>query len=130
MRGISSRSPARGRRASSAPFRLILGLALLHGCGHVASEETNGGLGEIEVAERVVERMEGIGAAVDGDVRIVVPDCDVKVKGKCGESKALVAEVGRTTESAGENAGGTVDKAEEIVANVGECSGRRFKKCR
>ena len=130
MRGVSSRSPARGRRASSVSFRLILGLALLHGCGHVASEETNGGLGEIDAAERVVERMEGDGTAVDGDVRIVVPDCDVKVEGKCGESTALVAEAGESTESAGESAGDAVDVAVEIVANVGECSGRRFKKCR
>ena len=130
MRGVSSLSPGLRRRASGAPFRLILGLALLHGCGHAVSEETNGGLGEIEVAERVVERMEGIGTAVDGEVRIVVPDCDVKVEGKCGESKALVAEVGRSTTSAGESAGDAVDEAAEIVANVGECSGKRFKKCR
>ena len=130
MRGVSSQSSARGGRASSAPFRLILGLTLLYGCGHAASEETNGGLGEIEVAERVVERMEGIGTAVDGDVRIVALDCDVKVEGKCGESKALVAEAGRSTESAGEGAGDAVDEAAEIVANVGECSGKRFKKCR
>lgn len=130
MRGVSSRSPARGRPASSAPFRLILGLALLHGCGHVASEDTNGGLGEIDVAERVVERMEGIGTAVGGDVRIVVLDCDGKVEGECGESKALVADVGKSTEPAGEGAGDAVDEAAEIVANVGECSGKRFKKCR
>ena len=129
MKGVSSRSPARRRRASGAPFRLILGLALLHGCGHVASEDTNGGLGEIEVAERVVERVEGIGTAVDGDVRIVVPDCDGKVEGKCGESKAL-AEAGKSAESAGGSAGDAVDVAAEIVANVGECSGKRFKKCR
>ena len=130
MRGVSSQSRARGRRASSAPFRLILGLVLLHGCGHVASEETNGGLGGIEVAERVVECMEGIRTSVDGDVRIVALDCDVKVEGKCGESKAFVAEVDRSTESAGESAGDAVDEAAEIVANVGECSGKRFKKCR
>ena len=130
MRSVSIQSPARGRRASCAPFRLILGLALLHGCGHVASGETDGGLGEIEVAERAVERMEGTGTAVDGDVRIVVPDCDEKVEGKCGESKALVAEVGGSTESAGESAGDAVDEAAEFVANVAECSGKRFKKCR
>ena len=130
MRGVSSRSPARGRRASSAPFRLILCLALLHGCGHVASEETDGELGEIDVAERVVERMEGIGTAVDGDVRIVVPDCNGKVEGECGESKALVADVEKSTEPAGEGAGDAVDDAAGIVANVGECSGKRFKKCR
>ena len=130
MRGVSSRSPARGRPASGAPFRLILGLALLHGCGHGASEDTNGGLGEIDVAERVVERMEGIGTAVGGNAGIVVLDCDGKVEGECGESKALVADAGKSTEPAGEGAGDAVDEAAEIVANVGECSGRRFKKCR
>lgn len=130
MRGGSSQSPARGRPASSALFRLILGLALLHGCAHVASEDTNGGLEEIDVAERVVERMEGIGTAVDGDVRIVVLDCDVKVEGECGESKALVAGVGKSTEPAGEGTDDAVDEAAEIAANVGECSGKRFKKCR
>ena len=82
------------------------------------------------MAERVVERMEGIGTAVDGDVRIVVLDCDGKVEGECGESKALVADVGKSTEPAGEGAGDAVDEAAEIVANVGECSGKRFKKCR
>ena len=130
MRGASNQSQARGRPASSASFRLILGLALLHGCGDAVSEETNGGLGKIDVAERVVERMEGIGTAVDGDVRIVVLDCDGKVEGECEESKALVADVGKSTEPAGEGAGDAVDEAAEIVANVGECSGRRFKKCR
>ena len=130
MRGVSSLFPARRRFASSVPARLALCLALLHGCGHAVSEETVGGPGEIDVAERVVERMEGIGKAVDGDVRIVVLDCDVKVEGKCGESKALAGDAGRSTESAGESAGGAVDEAAKNVANVGGCSGKRFKKCR
>ena len=130
MSGVAKHSPARGRPASRLPLRLILGLALLHGCGHAASDEANSGLGAIDVAERVVERMEGIGKAVDGDVRIGVLDCDVKVEGECGKSKALVADVGKSTEPAGEGAGDVVDEAAEIVANVGECSGKRFKKCR
>ena len=130
MRGVSRHSPTRSRPASSVPFRLILGLALLHGCGHAASEETNGGLGEIDVAERVVERMEGIGRAVGGDVGIVVVDCDVKVEGKCRESGPPVTEVGETTELIDEGAGEVVDEAAAALANVGECSGRRFKKCR
>ena len=130
MRIASRFSPARGRFASSVPARLALCLVLLYGCGHAASEEAKSGIGETGSAGRVAERMEGIGRTVDGDVRIVVLDCDVKVEGKCGESKALVAEVGRPTESAGESAGDAVDETAEIVANVGECSGRRFKKCR
>lgn len=130
MRGVSNQSPARGRRASSAPFRLILGLVLLHGCGHAASDEANSGLEETDVAERVADRMEGIGKVVAGDVRIVVVDCDGKVEEVCGESKALVADIGKSTKPAGEGAGDAVDEAAEIAANVGECSGKRFKKCR
>ena len=130
MRGASRLSSARGRFASGGPARLTLCLVLLCGCGHAASEEAKSGIGETGSAELVAERVEGIGTAVDRDVRTVVLDCDVKVEGKCGESKALVAEVGRSTESAGEGAGDAVDEAAEIVANVGECSGRRFKKCR
>ena len=130
MRVASRLSPARGRFASSVSARLAFCLVLLYGCGHAASEEAKSGIGETGSAELVAERVEGIGTAFDGDVRIVVLDCDVKVEGKCGESKALVAEVGMSTESAGESAGDAVDEAAEIVANVGECSGKRFKKCR
>ena len=130
MSGVAKHSPARGRPASRLPLRLILGLALLHGCGHAASDEANSGLEEIDVAERVADRMEGIGKVVAGDVRIVVVDCDGKVEGECAESKALVADIGKSNEPAGEGAGDAVDEAAEIAANVGECSGKRFKKCR
>lgn len=129
MSGVSSQSPACGRPASSVSFRLILGLALLHGCGHVASDDTNGGLG-IDVTERVVERMEGNGTAVDGNAGIVVVDCHVKVEGKCGESGPPVTEVDKTAVPVDEGAGEVVNEAVTAIANVGECSGKRFKKCR
>ena len=130
MRGASRLYPAPGRLESTVLIRLILGLALLHGCGHAASEETNGGLGEIDVVERVVERMEGIGRAVDEAAGIVVVDCDVKVEGKCADSGPPVTEIGETTELVDEGAVEVVDEAAAALANVGECSGRRFKKCR
>ena len=134
MSGVARHSPARGRPASRLPLRLILGLALLHGCGHAASDESNGGLGAIDVAERVVERMEGIGKAVAGDVAIVVEDCDVKADGTCGESGEppgqLATGVGGTTKLVDVVVGEAVDEAAGLVANVGECSGKRFKKCR
>ena len=109
---------------------MIVCLALLYGCGHAVSEETDRGLEETAVAERVADRMEGIGKVVAEDVRIVVVDCDGKAEGECGESKALVAGIGKSTTPAGEGAGDAVDEAAEIAANVGECSGKRFKKCR
>ena len=130
MSGVTKHSPARGRPASRLPLRLILGLVLLHGCGHAASDEANSGLGAIDVAERVVERMEGIGKAVDGDVRIVVVDCHVKVEGKCGESGPTVTEVDKIAVPVDEGAGEVVNEAVTAIANVGECSGKRFKKCR
>ena len=130
MRGVSRHSPARGRSGSSVPFRLILGLALLHGCGHAASEETDRGKMEIGVAERVVDRMEGIVMAVDGNAGTVVVDCRVKVQGKCGESGPPVTEVDKTAVPVGGGAGEVVGEAAAAIANVGECSGKRFKKCR
>ena len=130
MRGASSRSPARGRFALGVPARLTLCLVLLYGCGHAASEETNDGPGGIEPAERIAERVKGIGKAVDGDVGVVVVDCDVKGEGKCGESGPLATGVGKVANLVDEGASDAVDGAARLVANVGECSGRRFKKCR
>ena len=129
MSGVAKHSPARGRPASRLSLRLILGLALLHGCGHVASDDANGRLG-IDVAERVVERMEGIGTSVDGDAGIIVVDCQVKVEGKCGESGPPVTEIDKIAVPVDEGAGEVVDEAAAAIANVGDCSGKRFKKCR
>ncbi len=130
MRVASRLSPARGRFTSSVPARLTLCLALLHGCGHAASEETKSGIGETGSAGRVAERVEGIGRAVDGEVAVDVVECDVKSEGKCGESGPPVTGVGKAAKLVDEGAGEVVEGAAGFVANVGECSGRRFKKCR
>ena len=130
MRGVSRFFAARVRLQSSVPSRLLVCLALLYGCGHAISEETDRGLEEIDVAERVAERMEGIGTAADGDVRIVVVNCHVKVEGKCGESGPTVTEVDKIAVPVAEGAGEVVDQAVAATANIGECSGKRFKKCR
>ena len=130
MKGASMLSPARVRHRSSVLSRLLVCLALLYGCGHAVSEETDRGLDEIDVAERVADRMEGTGTAVDGDIRIVVLDCDGKVEGKCGESGPPVTEVDKIAVPVDEGAGEVVDEAVAAITNVGECSGKRFKKCR
>lgn len=130
MRGVSRLSPARVRLQSSVLSRLIVCLALLYGCGHAVSEETDRGLDEIDVAERVADRMEGIGTAVERDVRIVVLDCHVKAEGKCGESGPPVTKVDKIAVPVDGGAGEVVGKAAAAIANVGECSGKRFKKCR
>lgn len=130
MRGVSRHSPARGRIESSVLPRLVACLALLSGCGHAVSEETDGGPGGIEPAERIAERAEAIGKAVGGDVGVVVVECDVKAEGKCGESGPSATGVGKAAKLIDEGVGDAVDEAAGFVANVGECSGRRFKKCR
>jgi len=130
MRVVSRFSPARGRLESSVLSRLTLCLVLLYGCGHAASEETKSEIGETESAERIAERLEGIGRTVDGEIAVDAVDCDVKGEGKCGESGPPVTGVGKAANLVDEGAGDAVDEAAGLVANVGECSGRRFKKCR
>ena len=130
MRVVSRLSRARGRIESSVLPRSVLCLALLSSCGHAVSGETNDGLAGIEPAERIAERVEGVGKAVDGDVGVVVVDCDVKGEGRCGESGPPVTGVGKAANPVDEGVGDAVDEAAGLVANVGECSGRRFKKCR
>ena len=128
MKGASRLSPARVRHQSSVLSRLLVCLALLYGCGHAVSEETDRGLDEIDVAER--DRMEGIGTAVEGNAGVVVVDCHVKVEGECGESGPPVTKVDKTAVLVDEGAGEVVDQAVAATANIGECSGKRFKKCR
>ena len=130
MKGASRLPPARVRHRSSVLSRLLVCLALLYGCGHAVSEETRSGIGETESEGRIVERVQGTGRAVDGDGGFVVVECDVKVERRCGESAKPVTEVGEAASRIEEGTGGVVDDAAELVANVGECSGRRFKKCR
>ena len=130
MKGASRLSPARVRHRSSVLSRLLVCLALLYGCGHAVSEETDRGLDEIDVAERVADRMEGIGTAVEGNAGVDVVDCHVKAEGECGESGPPVTEVDKTAVLVDEGAGEVVDQAVAATANIGECSGKRFKKCR
>jgi len=109
---------------------LVVCLILLSGGGHAVSEEADDGLGGIEPAEHIAERAEGSGKAVDGDVGVVVVECNLKGEGMCGESGSPATGVGKAAKLVSEGAGEAVDGAAGFVANVGECSGRRFKKCR
>ena len=128
MRVVSRFSPARGRLESSVLSRLILCLVLLYGCTHAASEETKSEIGVTGSTGRVAERVEGIGRTVDGEAAVDVVDCDVTGEGKCGESGQPVTGVGKSANLVDDGAGDAVDGAAGLVANVGECSGRRFKK--
>ena len=130
MRILSRRSPACGRLESSVPARWVLCLVLLCGFGHAGSGETKSGIGETGAAGRIAARVEGIGRVVDGEAGAHVVECDVKGEGKCAELGPPVTGAGKAAHPVDEGAGEAVDAAAGPVANVGECSGKRFKKCR
>ena len=103
------------------PARLALCLVLLCGFGHTGAGETKRGIGE---------RAEGRGSAVDGTAGVHVVECDVKGGGKCAELGPPVTGAGTAAHPVDEGAGEAVDEAAGPVSDVGECSGKRFKKCR
>ena len=115
---------------SGALLRLTFCLVLLHGCGHVSSEEVSGRTGENDATEWNEQQLEGIGGAVDRVVRKVVKDHGRKVEGDGRDPEQSATGDARTTELVAEGAGEVVDEAGEIPGKVGECVGRRFKKCR
>ena len=100
-------------------FRLTVCLAMLHGCSHVSSQETSGGYRETDAAERIEERADGIARAVDMGAAIAVKGDD-----------SDVGSDGKAMEMVDEGAGEVVDDTGEALADAGECSGKRFKKCR
>ena len=103
-------------------LRLIICLAMLHGGGHASSGEV--GNGEGDSVEPVEPRVEGIATAAGN----VVGGHDEEGGGR--DPGTLVGSVGKAVEPvdgrAGEGAGG----AGGVFGIVGECVGKRFKKCR
>ena len=100
-------------------LRLLICLAMLHGGGHASSEEVDNGEGD-----SVEPRVEGIERAAGN----VVGGYDEE--GGDRDPGTLVGRIGKAVEPvdgrAGEGAGG----AGGVFGIVGECVGKRFKKCR
>ena len=112
-----------------ALFRLTLCLVLLHGYGHVASEEMNGGCKEEEL--RNTPRgsdmtgqvpWKSVGEVAGGEAGKVEGDGKPSGISATGDGRAMVLVVDGTGEA--------VDEAGEDSATVGGCAGTRFKKCR
>ena len=110
-------------------LRLTLCLVLLHGYGHVASEEMNGGCQEEELRNAPsVPDMTGqvpwksVGKVARGEAG--------KVEGDGKPSGMSATGDGSTTVPVVDGTGEAVDEAGEDSETVGDCVGTRFKKCR
>ena len=103
-------------------LRLIICLAMLHGGGHAFSEEVDNGEGDS--VEPVEPRVEGIERAAGN----VVGGHDEEGGGR--GPGTLVGSVGKAVEPVDGRAGEGADGAGGVFGIVGECVGKRFKKCR
>ena len=112
------------QREPGVLFRLALCAVLLLGFGHVSSEERNGKIKEIDAAAWNEENVEDAARAVDGGVAVAVTHTAGQAEVDDGADPRKSDEGdGRATEPVDGGAG-------EVLVNVGECVGRRFKKCR
>ena len=100
-------------------LRLIICLAMLHGGGHASSGEVDNGEGD-----SVEPRVEGI-ERVAGNV---VGGHDEEGGGR--DPGTLVGRVGKAVGPVDGRAGEGADGAGGVFGIVGECVGKRFKKCR
>ena len=131
MRTVSRFSPAPVCLGGpGALFRLTVCLAMLHACGHAASEAANGGYEASAAVERSETHPEGMGSASGGGSGFVVEHGDGKLEGDGGASGHPIVAVRKATQPVDEVAGDVLGEPGEVSGQVGECSGRRFKKCR
>ncbi len=126
MRRVSSVSPTRARHEAGALLRLTVCLAMLHACGHAASDATSDGYATNAVVERGETHIEGSDNISRAGAAFVAEHGDGTHEGDGSAPGQPVIAAGKATESVGEAAG----ESGEVSAQVGECSGTRFKKCR
>ena len=138
---VPAPAPVRVRRGSGVPLRLAACLAMLHACGHAVCETTDGGYGANAGVERGTAHAEAMDeaagkgaewAAVHGDGTFE-GDGGGAFEGDGGVPGPPVTALGKAPAPVGERAaeaGGGAGAADVVAGQVGECSGRRFKKCR
>ena len=111
-------------------LRLTVCLVLMHGYGHVASEETDGGFKEGDPREYPsVPEMAGQDLAM-GAVEEVVEGDDRRVEDEGNDPGMSVKGDGQPTDLPEEGTAEVVDETGEGFGKTGECAGKRFKKCR
>lgn len=110
--------------------RLTFCLGILHGPGLVSSEEVNDGYKGSDTTELNQEQVEGTGRAVYSGIKKVIKGDDENIESDAGNPGQSVTGDGDATKLVEEGAGERGDETGENLGNVGECTGKRFKKCR
>ena len=111
-------------------LRLTLCLVMLHGWGGAVSEEAGGGFVESDSGEvLLVPDMAGLSPGVEGG-GIVAGRENGNAEGKDGNVAMAAERDGGTAVPAAGDAHEAVDATGAASAPVGECDGKRFKKCR
>ena len=114
---------------SGVLLRLIFCLGIWHGSGQVSAEEANAGYKENDPAELNQAQAEGTGRAVDSGIKKVVKGDGENIESDAGNPGQSVTVDGDATKPVEEGAGERVDETGENLEKVGECTGKRFKKC-
>ena len=115
---------------SSVLLRLVFCLGTLHGSGQVSSEEANAVYKENDPAEWNQAQAEGTGRAVESGIRKVVTGDGEDIESDAKNPGQSVTGDGNPTKLVEEGEGKRGDETGEILGKVGECTGKRFKKCR
>ena len=111
-------------------LRLTLCLVMLHGWAGAASEEAGGGFVESDSGEvRLVPDVTGQSPGVQGG-GIVAGRDDGNADGEDGGVAMAAERDGGTAVPVAGGAHEAVDATGAASAPVGECEGKRFKKCR
>lgn len=103
---------------------------MLHAGGHAGAETTSGGYGASTAVKRGETPVEARASAFGGGTGFVAAHGDGKPEADGHVSEQPVIAVGNAPDPVDEDAGEVAGGAAEDAGPVGECSGRRFKKCR
>lgn len=110
--------------------RLTFCLGMLLDSGQICAEEAHGGLEVNDSAEWNQAQAESTGSAVGGGIGKVVEGDGENIENDAGNPGPSVAGDGNATKPEEGEAGESAGRTGEIPVRVGECTGKRFKKCR
>ena len=115
---------------SGVLIRLVFCLGLLLGSGRTCAEEAHGRLEVNGSAEWTQAQGGGTGGAVDSGIGEVVEGDGANIERSAGSPGQSAAGDGNATKPQEGEAGDSADGTDGIPVMIGECTGKRFKKCR
>ena len=110
--------------------RLTFCLGMLLGSSRMFAEEAHGGLGASDSAEWNQAQAESTGSAADGGIGKIVKGDGANIEIGVGNPGQSVTGDGNAPKPEEGEAAESADGPGEIPVRVGECTGKRFKKCR